>query len=239
MKITFCSLFHFLQMMSCLKKFVAACLFLAMTVTSLPIQNHGEESLNVDNPDVTYENPPHNHPHLAKIVAEYLSIHKRSSDTDVLKFAMRSDNEGRINLGTVNRTLEFQSCNSMKALGGINGEKPHCPSEVFTGINDPPQKRSTCPWYYAIDHDPNRFPPTLLKAQPACTECIGSNGNYQCVGIARPMSVLKKSASKDSNGNSIWFQDEIRLTVGFTCAGRRFADNAATSAPAVATPDYQ
>lgn len=239
MKITLFLLFHFLQMMSCLKKLVAACLFLAMTVTALPLQNHGEESLNVDNPDVAYENPPQNHPHLAKVVAEYLNIHKRSSGTDVFEFAMGSDTEGRINLGTVNGTLQYQSYKSKEALGSINGEKPRCPATVFTGINDPSEKRSTCPWYYAIDHDPNRFPPTVLKAQSACTECIDSNGNYQCVGITRPMSVLKKSASKDSNGNSIWFEDEIRITVGFTCAGRRFADNAATSAPAVTTPDYQ
>lgn len=201
------------------------CLLLATTITSFAIQPGADETMSVGLSSSEYKRSPKISPPFDGVSVTRPSIHKHSAASDALMFSSAS---GVKNLGIVNQTLAFESIVSMKELGSIKGETPPCPATVFTDKSDSTAKRSTCPWYYVIDHDPNRFPTTMLKAQTPCQVCIGSTGQHQCVGITHSVTVLMKSDILDSNGNSTWIADEKTITVGFTCAGRKFTDNSAT-----------
>ena len=85
------------------------------------------------------------------------------------------------------------------------------PSKVAEGIDVPVYERSTCPWYYEIEHDATRYPPTILRAKKLCPRCIG-NEAMECVHITQtrtlnikngniyschPCHILKKSKTSD------------------------------------------
>lgn len=207
------------------------CLLLATTIASFAIQPGAGGTIPVGLSSSAYKRSLKISPQFDGVDVTHPSIHKRSAASDLFMFSTGSDVN---NVGIVNQTLAFDSIVSMKELGSIKGETPPCPATVSTDKTDSTAKRSTCPWYYVIDHDPNRFPTTMLKAQTPCQVCIGSTGQYQCVGITHTVTVLMKSASLDLNGNSTWIADEKTITVGFTCAGRKFTDNSATG-PTTAT----
>lgn len=217
-------------MISLIKALFYNCLLLVSTVSMFSIERHPKGTRHVDSINTTHKKPPENHPQLNKVISQFLSVHKRSTRSDVFEFSMRSDIHNRVDWERVNRTLAFESEESMKALGSKNGEIPGCPASVFTGAHDPVEKRSTCPWFYKVNHEPGRFPNSILMAHPACMTCIGSGGNYVCAPVTRSITVLMKSASLDSNGNSIWVEDETKIMVGYTCSGRKFLESSAPSA---------
>ena len=104
-----------------------------------------------------------------------------------------------------------------------------CPTEIKTGGPDVPiNERSTCPWYYHVEHDGNRYPTDLLIAVSNCTTCIGSNGDNLCQPITRDITVFVQTV--EPSGNVTFVPEVKRIPVGFTCASRIMQPNAATTA---------
>ncbi|KAK3576566.1 hypothetical protein CHS0354_011244 [Potamilus streckersoni] len=109
-----------------------------------------------------------------------------------------------------------------KALTDQCDGKKHdeiCPKNVSGGNHVPVYARSTCPWTYAVDHDPLRFPSTILLAKPRCTYCIGSNDDLECNPITHTIRVLRRGECTEGLYQYYEFTQEV--TIGFTCAGRR------------------
>ncbi|KAK3576561.1 hypothetical protein CHS0354_011239 [Potamilus streckersoni] len=109
-----------------------------------------------------------------------------------------------------------------KALTDQCDSKKHgetCPEKVLEGNHVPVYARSTCPWTYAVDHDPLRFPSTILLAKPRCTYCIGSNGDLECNPITQSIRVLRRGECIE--GLYQYHESTQEVTIGFTCAGRR------------------
>ncbi|KAL3857147.1 hypothetical protein ACJMK2_011842 [Sinanodonta woodiana] len=109
-----------------------------------------------------------------------------------------------------------------KALADQCDSKKHgetCPEKVFEGHQVPVYARSTCPWTYAVNHDPLRFPSTILMAKPRRTYCIGSNGDLECNPITQSIRVLRRGECIE--GLYQYHESTQEVTIGFTCAGRR------------------
>ncbi|KAL3857801.1 hypothetical protein ACJMK2_012436 [Sinanodonta woodiana] len=94
-----------------------------------------------------------------------------------------------------------------------------CPTKVLVDSHIPVYARSNCPWIYAVDHDPLRFPSTILEAKPRCTYCIGSNDDLECNPITRSIRVLRRGNCVEGFYQYVESMQEI--TLGFTCAGKR------------------
>ena len=176
---------------------------------------------------------------LVGVIPKLLSIRKRSVGTGTMEFSMGSDADSTIPWQTVNETVNQLSFKSKLALGSTTGEVPvvDCNAGVSSGIKDPIYKRSTCPWYYEVNHDATRFPTTKLRAVPVCDTCIGSGNTFQCIAITQNETVLRRSPQLDVNNNFIWVESEETVTVGFTCAGRKFSDNVANTDPGAGISD--
>ncbi|KAH3891091.1 hypothetical protein DPMN_015180 [Dreissena polymorpha] len=84
---------------------------------------------------------------------------------------------------------EKQMCNQSTTFE-TNILAPMCPTAVSTGQSDPINKRATCPRDFVVDHDPERFPATILKARSPCTTCIGTDV-YECNTIIKALKALK------------------------------------------------
>ena len=213
---------------------------LVATVSSFTIERQTDEQQS-ENGEST------DHTMLSGVISKLLSIKKRSVGTGTVEYSMGSDTDSTIPWHTVNETVNQQSFMSKLALGSTAGEIPvvDCNAGVSSGINDPIHKRSTCPWYYEVDHDATRFPTTKLRAVRACDTCIGSGNTFQCIAITQNETVLRKSTQLDVNNNFVWVESEETVTVGFTCAGRKFAENIAntetssSSSEQATTPYYE
>ena len=96
-----------------------------------------------------------------------------------------------------------------------------CPTEVSAGPNDPPNKRSTCPWYYSFRHNPKQHPATIVNAESLCEYSIGSNKTLECVPVTHKIQVLQLQNHKGDKGNYIWTEAERIVVVGYTSASRR------------------
>ena len=110
-----------------------------------------------------------------------------------------------------------------------------CPTEVRNGAYLPVNERSTCPWYYEVNRDTNRYPEVILNAVTPCTSsCIGRDDTYQCYPITRNIQVFKFKQDYNST-HRIYEPSDIDITVGFTCASRRMILN---RIPLSITPTY-
>ena len=96
-----------------------------------------------------------------------------------------------------------------------------CPTGVLAGPNDPPNKRSTCPWYYSFQHNPKQHPATIVNAESLCEYSIGSNKSLECVPVTHQIQVLQLQNHQDDKGNYIWIEIEKTVVVGYTSAGRK------------------
>lgn len=160
------------------------------------------------------------------------SVHKRSPGT--VEFFMNQDSHNTL-------TNEDQHLTQIVSQSqGVFNNDYICPTTVFTGVNDPIHKRSSCPWYYTESHDPRRFPAAILTAKPICTYAIGSGNTLECSPITQTLTVLRQQDVKDASGNYIWAEDTETVVIGYTATGRRLAESQpTTSAPTdQAIPDY-
>ena len=155
---------------------------------------------------------------------------KRSSDT--VEFFMKKTLYDQINWHSIctDQILDAIRQSSERAFG--NPSK--CPAKIKTDRSLPDSARSTCPWYYEVDHNPSRYPANILKAVTPCTDtCIGGTDYHQCLPVVRTIETLTK---KGDESGSIKFETmEEPITVGFTCGARYMAENpgksTTTSAP--------
>ncbi|XP_052801829.1 uncharacterized protein LOC128232360 [Mya arenaria] len=161
-----------------------------------------------------------------------LSRQRRQTTNDVIEFTMNTTMNSHIEWNTVEMTQNDQSYVSRTNFPG--GDIQKCPLSVANGQEDPIHFRSTCPWYYVTDHDPSRFPTTILKAKTPCMYCVG-NPSLECVPLKKSITVLQKSPTAELDGSFKFFEKEQEVTMGFTCASPRNAINAAdttTASPA-------
>ena len=113
----------------------------------------------------------------------------------------------------------------------ISGLEPYI-SNLYTDSSCPTslpksgnlQDRSTCPWYYVINHDQLRYPRDLAEARCRCSDkCVGDkSGLNLCHPVYYNFRVLRATACV----NGLWqFEaDWEYLSVGCTCAGRDFGN---------------
>jgi len=94
----------------------------------------------------------------------------------------------------------------------------NCNSNRHVNMNRiPVAVRSSCPWYYKIDHDMNRFPATILKAVLRCnTTCRESGPQFTCETVNRHIKVLQKTIAVE--GHVKYIQNKIPVPVGFSCS---------------------
>ncbi|KAH3891103.1 hypothetical protein DPMN_015192 [Dreissena polymorpha] len=154
-----------------------------------------------------------------------LGREKRASG-NVVQFSMDNELSSSVDWNTVDMAKDDVCHNSRASFPGGDIEK--CPTEVASGQAVPTNYRSTCPWYYTAEHDPTRFPTTVMQARSPCIYCIGSPIN-ECVPVSQNTTVLQKSASPSPDGSYIFYERQVTVTVGFTCAVPRSAEYAATT----------
>jgi len=98
-------------------------------------------------------------------------------------------------------------------LNHLYGDRT-CPTELpKTGDQE---QRSTCPWYYVINHDENRFPADIAEARCRCERCIGGHTVNQCERVFYHQRVLKRKGEKD--GMYRWEPAWEKIATGCTCA---------------------
>ncbi|KAH3891170.1 uncharacterized protein LOC127854054 [Dreissena polymorpha] len=156
-----------------------------------------------------------------------LGREKRASG-NVVQFSMGNELSSSVDWKTVDIAKDDVCHNSRTRFPG--GDIKKCPTAVASGQAVPANYRSTCPWYYTAEHDPTRFPTTIMQARSPCIYCIGSPIN-ECVPVSQNTTVLQKSASPSPDGSYMFYERQVTVTVGFTCAGPRLAGNAATTKP--------
>ncbi|KAL4224374.1 Interleukin-17 [Mactra antiquata] len=157
---------------------------------------------------------------------------KKRETTNVAEFTMNSETHHGLNWDH-DRGLQEQASASQAAF-----DTSECDQlQVSTKESDPIYKRSTCPWYYKVDHDVNRFPAYMLKAVPLCVHrCLGDgNEDKECSPILKDIVVLTKNGL-DASNNTLWKETIERQPVGFTCTGRKIGDNVATQPPSDTPP---
>ncbi|XP_064612819.1 interleukin 17-like protein [Liolophura sinensis] len=96
-----------------------------------------------------------------------------------------------------------------------------CPSDAASGATDPLEERSICPWYGVINHDPTRYPATMVEAKCRCNKCINNNIN-QCEPVKYRFYILRQT-SVCQDGYYVYTPEEIDISVGCTCAKPRSA----------------
>ncbi|XP_012504004.1 PREDICTED: interleukin-17F-like [Propithecus coquereli] len=80
------------------------------------------------------------------------------------------------------------------------------------------QNRSSSPWDYSVNWDPNRFPSEITQAQCRYLGCVDAQGkedvSMNSVPIQQEMLVLRRKRQ----GCSVFFQlEKVMVTVGCTC----------------------
>ncbi|KAK3576560.1 hypothetical protein CHS0354_011238 [Potamilus streckersoni] len=100
-----------------------------------------------------------------------------------------------------------------------HSRRDSCPDKVLVGDEVPVYARSTCPWIYKVDHNPRRFPATLLVAKALCQYCIGSNGDMECHPITHTIPVFHQGDCVQ--GFYRYYRLTQDITTGFTCTGKR------------------
>lgn len=150
---------------------------------------------------------------------------------NTFEFSMRKTNHDEIDWYAKDTTLDSIREKSERSLGNLE----QCPSAVKTGTNLPVNEVSTCPWYYSVDHSPNRYPADILIAKTPCTTCIGSNGDTLCHPITRSIQILKEKETMSGDVN--YEAEDIEIPVGYTCGSRNMVDNVPQTAAAPQTHD--
>ena len=143
-----------------------------------------------------------------------------TSNTGVVEFFMSRSNRTALHTYGLREAFDivFKSKNCF-------GDLKSCPTEVKNGTELLVNERSTCPWYYEVNRDPERYPEIILNAVTPCTNsCIGRDDNFQCYPVTRKIQVLKFKEEFNA-AYRIYLPNEIAITVGFTCGSRRMAVN--------------
>jgi len=77
--------------------------------------------------------------------------------------------------------------------------------------------RSTCPWYYIIDHDTNRFPATILNAVlHSNTACTNLGPHFDCEKVYTNTTILQTVYF--NNQHVKYMERKIIIPLGFACS---------------------
>ena len=103
-------------------------------------------------------------------------------------------------------------------------ECPAAVSHLRHGTNV--DERSLCPWYYVINHDPDRFPYDLVEAECRCRRsCVGMPPELGtgCEKVYYNVPVLRNTHRCDDDGKYIYTEGWHRIAAGCVCAVTRHA----------------
>ena len=157
---------------------------------------------------------------LAAVVV-YSSPVRESRSSNTVEFFMTEDQHDQVNWYGTDQSLESTRDSSEKAFGDTS----KCPETVKTDPNLPVSAKSTCPWYYKVDHNPNRYPANILYAVTPCNAaCIDGSDELQCLPVVRTIEVMIEKGH-DESGNIIYETMEAENTVAWTCGARYMAEN--------------
>jgi hypothetical protein len=122
--------------------------------------------------------------------------------------------------------MQLISSNKKTMASAYNQQDPYdfdsmCPSQVMTGPNDPPNKRSTCPWFYSFKHNPKRHTATIINSEHLCEYSIGSNKSMECVPVTYKIPKLQLQIHQNDNDNYIWTETTVTVVIGYTSADKR------------------
>ena len=167
---------------------------------------------------------------MALTVVAYSSPVREKRSSSTVEFFMKKALHDQINWYGTDQSLDTIRETSERAFGYL----PTCPATVKTDPNLPVSAKSTCPWYYKVDHNPNRYPANILYAVTPCNvTCIGGNDDLQCLPVVRTIETMTEKGNE--SGSIRYETTEEQITVGFTCGARYMAENpgkaTTTSAP--------
>ena len=89
-----------------------------------------------------------------------------------------------------------------------------CPTELPNAGDQ--ELRATCPWYYVINHDENRFPADIAEARCRCERCVHGQSVNQCERVYYNHRVLRRIG--ETEGVYRWVPTWEKISTGCTCA---------------------
>ena len=111
-----------------------------------------------------------------------------------------------------------------------SGKEKECPtlSGPSTAVDAEVAARSTCPWHYVINTDPDRYPRDLMEVECNCNEgCVGvtsSFGQTQCEKVFFNVPVKRKRTCTSETGTYVWENSWQQVGVACVCAMSRVAN---------------
>ncbi|KAJ8040213.1 Interleukin-17B [Holothuria leucospilota] len=101
----------------------------------------------------------------------------------------------------------------------VESKDKHCPSngEPLNNLyKHNPDAASLCPWYYDIDHDPDRIPTTISVAKCKCNSCLSPyDGKVQydqaCQEVTYRLKVLKRRGCQNGLFNYVVEDEEVAV----------------------------
>ena len=88
-----------------------------------------------------------------------------------------------------------------------------CPTELPTSGDQ--EQRATCPWYYVINHDEDRFPADIAEARCRCERCVNGQSGNQCERVYYNHRVLRRVG--ETEGMYRWVPAWEKISTGCTC----------------------
>lgn len=124
-----------------------------------------------------------------------------------------------LNRRTHSDIVEFEVFRGPEQL--LYGNKT-CPTSMSNTDSAPIEERSTCPYYYAISHDPLRYPVVIAEARCKCMKCFDdSTGDNLCEAVYFPKTVLRRQ-KECINGIYYYKPETYYVQNACVCAKRRF-----------------
>ena len=96
----------------------------------------------------------------------------------------------------------------------------NCPNRISRGRMLDISQRSTCPYYYRVNIDVNRYPSRITEAKCSCVSCLNAKGDSTlgCEEVKYFIRVLRRTGCV--NGVYVYTPKIETLNVGCTCAGK-------------------
>ncbi|XP_069135315.1 uncharacterized protein [Argopecten irradians] len=151
---------------------------------------------------------------------------KNLSDEEEKQMLEEVYNTSNFTNTVVPRILTGDSVVSLKDLIDVQWNHPtHCPSadEIPNDMEAPVYHRSSCPWYFDIAFNADRFPYRIPRAVSRCKKpdsCVGITGDveknqFECGLVYMTIHVLRRV--KCSETHSKWVDAYEDVAIGSAC----------------------